>query len=68
LRHVDPRNGRVLAGASGGRKDHPHQDGTGTGKTTLSNILARSIPNDQRIVTAVPSQRSLLSYLSQIRA
>lgn len=48
---MDSRIAHVLQGAVKTRLNILISGGTGTGKTTLLNVLSESIPNDERVVT-----------------
>jgi pilus assembly protein CpaF len=67
LKTLTPEIGELLKGIVQSRLNVLISGGTGTGKTTLLNVLSRFIPNDERIVTIEDSAELQLKQEHVVR-
>jgi pilus assembly protein CpaF len=67
LRSITPELGELLEGIVPARLNTLISGGTGTGKTTLLNVLSRFVPHDERIVTIEDSAELQLKQEHVVR-
>ncbi len=67
LKTLPPEIGEFLKGIVGARLNVLISGGTGTGKTTLLNVLSRFIPSDERIITIEDSAELQLKQEHVVR-